>query len=177
MSDFLKKPDIKENQPQTTEWVIQSSLESSMEYYQKLEKLLSENNWDNAEVYKITYAFHELLINAIVHGNLGLKKLKGNKEQDFALEVSKAEQLPQNASKTVKVTIHLKPDALIIEIQDMGKDSPEFWNSKIEGIRTGADLSWQSGRGIEIAEKFLDKISFEKNNTGIKVTLTKNKTP
>ncbi len=175
MSDFPSNPNFKEVRNQTHEWTIPSIMESSMGYHQKLEKLLLENGWDEREIYRIGYAFHELLVNAIVHGNLGLKKPKGGTEEDYAKNIAAAERLPENQTKIVQVKIILETNKIIITIQDQGKNSPEFWKIDLDGIRTGNDTSWQSGRGIQVSEKFTDQVIFEKKQYRRKSNYNKRK--
>ena len=171
MSDYPSNPNFKETGEQIFVWEADSTVESSLESYRKMEKLLASLHWDEEEIYKINYAFHEILTNAIVHGNLGLKKTQSDKEKDFNGKVMAAEKLPQNRDKKVGIKVILSPTKAIIEIQDMGKNSPRFWENPTAGIRTGADISWKSGRGIQISEAFLNSVTYEKNNTGVKATL------
>ena len=160
--------------PQTVSWPdIASTVEAASEYQERMEDLLKQNGWDEEEAYQISYAFQELLKNAIVHGNLGLKKPPGEEEEDWSKIVPKASLQPENKNKTVAVTVSITPRKVTITIQDEGKNTPKFWekDSQTEGMRTGADTQWKSGRGVMISEAFLNEVRYEKNETGVKATL------
>ena len=176
MSDYPLNPNFQEEIPETIYWEqIPTSVEDSPKYQQKLEELLVDKGWDKLEAYRVSYAFHEILNNAIVHGNLNLKKQPGEREASWWPKILAAENLPENANKFITVSISLTANKVIISIQDQGINSPEFWKEKTAGMRTGIDTGWSSGRGIQISETYLSGIKYEKNNTGIKATLTKNR--
>ncbi len=170
MSDFPTRPEYKVQLPMRLEWGVPNSIEKASEVQQNLEAAMTERGWSDIEAYPVSYAFYELLINAIVHGNLGLKKPKGGQETDFSNTIQSAATLKVNEHKTVTVVVLFFPDKIQIEIQDQGVNSPEFWKNNTEDMRTGSDTSWQSGRGIQFSEKFLDTLRYEKNKTGVKVT-------
>ncbi|MFA5991446.1 MAG: ATP-binding protein [Candidatus Doudnabacteria bacterium] len=174
MSDYPSNPNFQTEIPETISWEqIPTSVEDSPKYQQKLEELLVDKGWDKLEAYRVSYAFHEILNNAIVHGNLNLKKQPGERETSWWPKIHAAESLPENANKFITVSISLTANQVIISIQDQGTNSPEFWKKETVGMRTGTDTGWSSGRGIQISETFLSKIEYEKNNTGIKAILTK----
>ncbi len=177
MSDFPTNPDLQKEIPDIFTWgSIPNSIEGTPGYQQRVENLLLEKGWDGMEAFKVSYAFHEILNNAIIHGNLGLKKPKQDKASklpasDFATEIAVATALPENANKYVTVTISLTARHVTISIQDQGVNSPKFWEENTEGMRTGADLKYTSGRGIQTSEAFVTSITYEKKPTGVKVTL------
>lgn len=161
-----------EQEPQQIFWPeIPSTIEAAMEYQNKMENLLQAQGWDEEAAYQVAYAFQEMLKNAIIHGNLGLKKSPGEEEEDWSKKVIAASLLPENQTKKVWVHISLTSRKIIVEIQDQGKDSGRFWENGTTGLRTGADTQWKSGRGLMISEAFLNQIIYEKNEQGIKTTL------
>ena len=163
-----------EQEPQQISWPdISSTIEAAAEYQDKMESLLQANSWSEEEAYQVAYAFQEMLKNAIVHGNLGLKKAPGEEEEDWSKKVLAASLLPENQTKKVQVQIRLTPRKLVVEIQDQGQNSARFWENGTTGLRTGADTQWKSGRGLMISEAFLNQVAYEKNQRGIKTTLTR----
>lgn len=161
-----------EQEPRQIFWPeIPSTIEAATEYQNKMENLLQSQGWDKEEAYQVAYAFQEMLKNAIIHGNLGLKKLPGEEEEDWSKKVIAASLLPENQTKKVWVRISLTSRKIIVEIQDQGKHSGRFWENGTTGLRTGADIQWKSGRGLMISEAFLNQIIYEKNEQGIKTTL------
>ncbi len=160
--------------PQTVSWPeIPSTIEATAEYQERLEDLLKQNGWEEEEAYQVAYAFQENLKNAVIHGNLGLKKDSGEETEDWSKKVAEASALPEHKNKTASATISLSPKRAIITIQDAGKNSPKFWEkeSGTVGMRTGEDTRWKSGRGVMISEAFLNEVRYEKNEIGVKVTL------
>ena len=175
--DFPHTPEASEQEPKTISWPeIPSTLEAAAEYENRLNQMLMALGWDEEAAYQVSYAFQELLKNAIVHGNLGLKKEPGEQDEDWSKKVMTTSALDENKSKVVSVNISASPRRATITIQDMGKDTPEFWTKENEarGMRTGDDTKWQSGRGVMISEAFLNQVTYAKNDTGIKATLFRN---
>lgn len=158
--------------PQTILWPeIPSTIEAANEYQEKMEDVLKSNGWDEDEVHQVGYAFQEILKNAIIHGSLGLKKSPGEEKDDWSAEVAKASVLPEHRGKTVSVAINITSRQITINIQDMGKDTPEFWKQETAGTNTGADTQWKSGRGEMISRAYLNKVAYQKNDIGVKTTL------
>lgn len=163
-----------EQEPQQISWPeIPSTIEAAAEYQDKLEKLLQAQGWDEETAYQVAYAFQEMLKNAIIHGSLGLKKAPGEEEEDWSKKVMAASLLPENQAKKVRVHISLTPRKVVVEIQDQGQHSARFWENGTTGLRTGADTQWKSGRGVMISEAFLNRVTYEKNEQGIKTTLVR----
>jgi len=172
--NYPHAPGPAEQEPQNISWPdIASTIEAASEYQERMETLLKQNGWDEEEAYQISYAFQELLKNAIIHGNLGLKKPPGEEKEDWSKIVPTASALPENKGKTVAVTVSIAPRRVTITIQDVGKNTPKFWekDSDTKGMRTGADTQWKSGRGVMISEAFLNEVRYEKNEAGVKATL------
>lgn len=176
--NFPHSPNPAEQEPpQAVFWPeIPSTIEATDEYQERLENLLKQHGWNEDEAYQVGYAFQENLKNAIVHGNLGLKKNPGEEKEDWSKTIHNASALPENKDKTVAVTINISPHQVIIMIQDAGKSSQKFWETEsgIAGMRTGKDTEWKSGRGVMISEAFLNQVLYEKNETGVKTTLIRN---
>ena len=91
-------------------------------------------------------ALSEAVANAIVHGN----KTKED--------------------KSVKLQIQVLGDKVEIQVEDEGEG---FDPCKIENPLKPKNLKKTSGRGIYLMKLFMDKVSFKKNEKGMKVTLKK----
>ncbi len=75
--------------------------------------------------------------------------------------------------KDVKVILTMRPDRLVIEVQDHGAGFN--FEDYLEHIPDPTDVSKQRGRGIFIMQNMMDSLSFENlpDSAGMKVTLEK----
>lgn len=124
-------------------------------------------------VAKLRPAFFEMLVNAVEHGNLEMTDLKKN--LDF-LDVERYEEIFRNrkisnkyGEKLIQIECICEGNQLTISIED---DGSGFHPDTIPDPTREDRLSEPFGRGIAIARKNADQISY--NNRGNKVSLVFN---
>ena len=106
---------------------------------------------------KVVMGISELLINAVEHGNLGIKydqKTEMNMNKTWEKDIRALLELPENKDKIVKVTYTHNEDHVLLHIKDMGKGFD--WEKFMELSPERATDN--HGRGIAMA----NAISFEK---------------
>jgi anti-sigma regulatory factor (Ser/Thr protein kinase) len=116
------------------------------------------------------YCVHELAINAIEHGNLGVtsdeKKAQGD---NYLACLERRRSEPARAGKKVFIELGIDEDGVTIQIQDQGAG---FDISKKEACTDDQALLDASGRGIDIAiAKLGGRLVYTEGGT--RVTLTK----
>jgi len=103
----------------------------------------------------------ELILNAIEHGNLGIKyeeKSKLNESDQWEIEVERRLSLPEHASKTVSLQVERKGDEIHFIIQDQG--SGFDWR---KFMTLSTDRAFDNhGRGIAMANTFcFDRLEYQ----------------
>ncbi len=114
----------------------------------------------------IELGLHEIIFNAIEHGNLGIthdEKTKLRKINQWETEVQRRIALPYNINKTVEVHVEMNPSYLCVTVKDQGEGFN--WRKYIQNTDPRAPLI-QNGRGLIIARDlcFDDLIFSEKGN-------------
>lgn len=112
---------------------------------------------------------HEILINAIEHGNLGItydEKTELLNDGIWHKEVDRRLTLPENAGKTVRVEIAREPDRLTIRIEDSG---PGFDSARYLDFDE-ARVFDNHGRGIALTRAALD-LAYEGTGNTVVVTI------
>ncbi len=112
---------------------------------------------------------HEILINAIEHGNLGItydEKTELLNDGIWHKEVDRRLTLPENAGKTVRVGVVREPDKLRIRIEDSG---PGFDSAKYLDFDE-ARVFDNHGRGIALTRAAMDLL-YEGTGNAVVVTI------
>ena len=155
-------------------WDISSSerIENVDELYgMQFEAALTDAGFNEDDIFYMGLGFREVLANAIAYGNLGLAKDDSNKN-DFHKIILAAKEKVINKGKTVHVSMSIKPGEVMVVVQDQGRETKEFWKGKRQDpLNEG--LKDHHGRGELLERKGFDNLDYEKNETGVKVTLTK----
>jgi hypothetical protein len=120
---------------------------------------------------KMHFGIHELLINAIEHGNLGITPQEKNHhliQNSYLTEIEKRLKTPQYSQKFVQILLISDPEKLIIIITDQGQG----FDPKIYLEESSNNIQQFSGRGISLSQKIsFDKITYnEKGNQVIAIT-------
>lgn len=127
---------------------------------------------DKKTLLSIRLSIHEMLVNAMEHGNLEVsyadKKLLLEKIIDYQKYLQKKSQDPPFNKRKVRLTYHISKDELIFEIEDEGKG---FNVDQIPSPVTENKVSQLNGRGIFITNNNMDSVKY--NKKGNKVTLIK----
>lgn len=142
-------------------------------YADKLEEMLIKLGWPKGDVMEMESVFREWVANAMIHGNMGIARQKGEGNEHWDKRLGTASSLPSNKAKHVYVNITATRSSLVIEIQDEGKNTEPFWLEKERHDSLKDPMQWFSGRGGVITLNFVNESHFEKNRTGVKVTFVR----
>jgi anti-sigma regulatory factor (Ser/Thr protein kinase) len=102
------------------DWVLPTSLKVFEPAEEALAERLKAAGWSDDEVDNlVNFGFHEILANAIVHGNLGIKKFMGSELKGLIEQALKDD--PGRGKKKVFVTIvEITEKRAEIKIRDQG---------------------------------------------------------
>ncbi|MBI3993199.1 MAG: ATP-binding protein [Candidatus Lambdaproteobacteria bacterium] len=119
----------------------------------------------------------ELIINAIEHGNLEMAgdtkiQLKSSSEADYLDEIARRKHALPFQDRVVKIVATVSDSKAVVRIEDEG---PGFDVSRIPDPTDPANLFKPSGRGILLAQMFMDELRF--SDGGNVVTAVKHKHP
>ena len=153
---------------------IETNIAEVEKYETDLENKLKLLGWDDFDIFGVSMAFHEWVLNAMIHGNMGIARGEGETDEVWIERIRKAQKLSEVKSKHVFVDIKASVRNLEISIQDEGQNTPEFWLKEKISRTKEEELKWFSSRGNVMARAFTNSINFEKNKKGIKVTLIRN---
>jgi CheY-like chemotaxis protein len=112
---------------------------------------------------------HEILINAVEHGNLGItydEKTELLNDGVWHREVDRRLELPENAGKLVKVEVRKEPDRMTVRIEDSG---PGFDSDRYLDFDE-ARVYDNHGRGIALTRAALD-LKYEGTGNTVVVTI------
>lgn len=147
------------------EWVLPTDITIVERASDEFEKRLKQANWsdENLEI-----GFREILINAITHGNLGIRK--PNKEDIDLSELAREKEILERPAKRVFVKFHIDAERLEITVRDEGNG---FDYSNVASPISVENLSVPSGRGIYLTRQYFDELKF--NDKGNEITMIKYK--
>ncbi len=155
-------------------WEMTTNLDNISLAISKLEEQLEDKGWDDDDTYAIKSSFSELLWNAFLHGNLGIKDQELKKD-DMEKWVEVAERVliknPELTKKKVYISIDITETEAKVSIRDEGAG---FDERLIADPTTEKTKFKYTGRGIFHARKHLDQLSFTFDN-GTIATMIKRK--
>lgn len=128
---------------------------------------------DEGDVMMVKMGLHEMIVNAMEHGNLNVtfdEKTKAQEEGRLFDFMSERRQLPEYRDKKVTIDYYFDEGKVIYRITDMG---PGFDYHKIMD-RVQNEVNQQGlshGRGIIMTQAVFDKVQY--NNKGNQVLLEK----
>ncbi len=140
-------------------WELPSDLSLVPEAADELEKRLAEAGWPEDSVIDMSTAFREVLINAIVHGNLELNDKNKIRDDEKWDEVVK--RLNVKTDKKVSVDLEITPEKVMIRVKDGGKG---FDPNEALDMASPEGLSKPTGRGLAFMKLYFDEVSFDKGN-------------
>jgi len=136
-----------EDSVQKWEEVIPSDTAAGQSVQERIIQLLEALRYDERDVFGVRLAIEEALVNAIKHGNR------------------------MDPSKTVRITCHIAPHKVRIEIEDQGEG---FLPAEVPDPTADENLERPCGRGIMLMRAFMSSIAF--NASGNCVILEKHRT-
>lgn len=149
---------------------LPNELELVGETVQRVQEMLGDSGLcDQRERIRVGVAVNEALVNAMIHGNLGISsELRERADGSYErLREARTNEAPY-ADRRVHVGIRMDDRRAVIEIRDEGLG---FDTSNVPDPRDPENLLRCSGRGILMMQSFVDEVRF--NATGNSVTLVK----
>ncbi len=134
------------------------------------ERLHKDTSLNEDDVDTICLAFREVLINAIVHGNLGLQG--ENVSTERILEERKELRESDQPEKYVTVRLEVTKEVIRIIVKDEGAGFD--WRN-LPDPADSENILKTAGRGIFLAHTYFDSVDF--NEKGNEVTMIKNLHP
>lgn len=146
------------------EWQLPTDIKVVDSAADEFRNRLLKLRWKEEDVDWLEATFREVLINAIVHGNLNiLEKSEDENWQTAALR----EQAKGKIEKFVHVKLGLTSDKIAVVIRDQGKGFD--WKKQLDSV--SEDSAKTSGRGATYMKMFFDSATY--NEAGNELTLTK----
>lgn len=153
----MEKSENKKNRFDGDGWALESSHEWVADAMVELEKRLKIAGWSEDEIGLFPTAAEEAFTNAVIHGNLGIKRREEENLADYERRVRDAESMPKFAEKKVRVQLNLSENEATITVEDEGDG---FGVDSIPDPKTGERIYEPSGRGIEIMRAACDEVKF-----------------
>lgn len=127
---------------------------------------------DEDDVIGIQIGLHELLINAIEHGNLGItfaEKTRAQEEGTYEAVLAARQKDPLLSRRTVTVHYRLTPDKVEYTITDAGAgfDHERMQRRSIVSERA---LNLRHGRGISLTRSMFDILAYRGKGNEVKLT-------
>lgn len=147
---------------QSDDWELPTDLSLVPKAADELEKRLAEMGWPKDSISDMSTAFREVLINAMVHGNLELadkNKIDENEKWDELVK-----RLGIKTDKKVFVDLKITQEEVIIKVRDEGKG---FDPNEVSDMTNSEGLLKPTGRGLAFMKLYFDEISFDKQNKTI----------
>ena len=115
---------------------------------------------------KISLCLQEALINAFIHGNLGVpSSLKEESWELFDEKVKEREAIPDYADKKVFIRYFMDKDFFYFEIEDQGDGFDPFNLPDLED-----QLAMMcSGRGLLIIKSYMDEVTWNEKGNCVKM--------
>lgn len=147
---------------ETNEWVLPTNLGVIEQTDEAFVKRLKENGWSSSEIKDLELAFHEALVNAIVHGNFGIVKTDNNGKTLGELVIEKQKLFA--TGKKVHITLDVRKDRIYVNIKDDGEG---FNFEKIHDPTTPEGLKETKSRGRFLMKKAFDSVQYLGNGNEV----------
>lgn len=154
---------------QSDSWELPTDLSLVPKAADELEKKLAEMEWPEDSVNDMSTAFREVLINAMVHGNLELldkNKIDENEKWDELVK-----RLGVKTDKKVFVDLKITQEEVIIKVRDEGKG---FDPNEVSDMTNSEGLLKPTGRGLAFMKLYFDEVSFDKQNKTVTLKKRRN---
>lgn len=154
-------------------WELPTDVEFLEPVEDALENRLVKAGWDTEQIYWIILGFHEALVNAIFHGNLGVNK--HGKEKSTSVSMADIlKENPEYKDKKVYIKVDFSDDkkTLNLEVRDEGE------GFKVEEVQDPSDpkhLLETEGKGIDWMRKFFDTVKYPGNGNTVQMSVKQKK--
>ena len=140
-------------------WGLPTDLSLVPEAADELERRLAEAGWPEDSINSTSTAFREVLINAMVHGNLELSdksKINENEKWDELVK-----RLSIKTDKKVFIELKIAPEEVVIKVRDEGEG---FDPDEALDTTSPERLLKPTGRGLTFMKLYFDEVSFDREN-------------
>ena len=158
--------EIPNNLFEGNQWELPTDINIITKTMEAFQAKLIEQGWPEDDANWLGATFEEMLINSIVHGNLGIKE---KSSEESWREAGLREQVKANVGKMVHVKLDVTPDEITVQLRDEGEGFD--WRKM---LKEDEALLKSSGKGHAFLKMNLFD-SFEYNEAGNEVTLKKKK--
>ncbi len=162
-SELLKRVGIR-----TESFEIENDVNLLLSLSRHLQQTLSDA-WglDRTDRLRIGTALEEALLNALYHGNLGVKsELKEIDHDEFYRQANERRVTPPWSDRRIRVQVRITSEEMEVTIRDEG---PGFDPSKLPDPTDPDNLDRPCGRGVMLMRAFMDEVRY--SGTGNEVTL------
>ncbi|MEK9179816.1 MAG: ATP-binding protein [Patescibacteria group bacterium] len=153
-ADFEKRVEKMDPRFEGNEWTLESKRAGIDDAVNEIIRRMKESGWNEDEIGLFQVAITEALANAIIHGNLGLKKDQNEDKGVYDDRVSAAENDPKLVGKKVLVGINIAPDEAIISVTDEGDFVAKEKSAEVED----ANIYTYSGLGGGLIYLICDRV-------------------
>lgn len=164
----MSKETLEKNKPEDyfkgNEWQLPTDIRIVNSAADEFRKRLLVLKWKEEDINWLEATFREALINAITHGNLGIKE---KSEDESWQNVALREQAKSKGEKSVYVRLDITSDKIILVVRDEG--SGFDWKKQLDSA--SENTAKTSGRGATYMKMFFDSVSY--NEAGNEVILIK----
>ncbi len=157
-----------------TRWELGNDLAEATPVVSLLEARLARSGLvDETGRFQIAVALREAMVNAMLHGNLGLASSLKEEDPD-AYEKLARERCKESPyrERRVRVTVLEAPDMVTYVVSD---DGPGFDLATVPDPTDPANLERTSGRGLFLIRTFMDEVKH--TDGGRTITMVKRKAP
>lgn len=139
-------------------WVLESKIELVEKIADELNRRFKNAGWSKDEIGAFIEAVGDAFNNAVLHGNLGIKRGENESMEEWEKRIKETENSELARNKKVFMKITIGPEEAKISIKDEGGG---FSLAGIEDPLVARNLTKPSGRGIKIMEKECDSLTFD----------------
>jgi anti-sigma regulatory factor (Ser/Thr protein kinase) len=159
-------------QPESLRYVISSEVSHIRDC---VAEILRHRELAETDFQALRVALQELLLNAIIHGNLEISQETMDvtpRSNAWKNQINQRASTQPYCRRTVRLAVHWTIDCVVITISDMGKG---FDWRKIPDHTESNDAIQEPKRGISMARMAVDSLRY--NDTGNEVSITKRLRP
>ena len=126
---------------------------------------LSAFGWEE-EAINLGVGFHEALVNAVAHGNMGIEKPKDSTEDIGIIAKRVQGEHPELAKKKVFITTEISEKRVRVVIRDEGQG---FEPKKVADPTSEEGLFKAEGRGLLFMRSYFDTVTYNKKRREVEL--------
>ncbi|MEK6259611.1 MAG: response regulator [Planctomycetota bacterium] len=164
-TELMKRANVR-----TESFEIENDVNLLLSLSRHLQQTLADAwSLDRTDRLRIGTALEEALLNALYHGNLGVRsELKETDHDEFYRQANERRITPPWSDRRVRVHVRITSEEMEVTIRDEGNG---FDPSKLPDPTDPENLDRPCGRGVMLMRAFMDDVLY--NATGNEVTLVR----